>query len=33
LETIQADDLLIEANPSTPMPLPLEELNPWARAS
>ena len=33
LETIQADDLLIDANPSTPMPLPLEELNPWARAS
>jgi hypothetical protein len=33
LETIQADDLLIEAHPSTPMPLPLEELNPWARAS
>ncbi|MFO0017942.1 MAG: DUF1830 domain-containing protein [Synechococcaceae cyanobacterium] len=33
LETIQADALLIEANPSTPMPLPLEELNPWAKAS
>lgn len=33
LETIQADALLIEAPASTPMPLPLEELNPWAKAS
>jgi hypothetical protein len=33
LESIQAEALLIETNPSTPLPLPLEELNPWARAS
>lgn len=33
LETIHADALLIEAHPTTAMPLPLEELNPWARAS
>jgi hypothetical protein len=33
LETIQADALLIEADGSTPLPLPLEDLNPWARAS
>lgn len=33
LETIQADTLSIEAVASTPMPLPLEDLNPWARAS
>jgi hypothetical protein len=33
LETLQADGLLIEASTTPPLPLPLEDLNPWARAS
>ena len=33
LETLQADLLLIEPTTSTALPLPLEDLNPWARAS
>lgn len=33
LETLQADALLIESAVTTPLPLPLEDLNPWARAS
>ena len=35
IETLQADELLIEAAPAPamPLPLPLEELNPWVRAS
>ena len=33
LETLQADGLLIEPTTSPALPLPLEDFNPWARAS
>ena len=33
LETLQADSLLIDSATTTPLPLPLEDLNPWVKAS